>query len=97
MPVIYACVFWFFQQGAIFSIGFSDDSPFLLAIGGSKGKLKVAHSLLTVHIFGFIPSFLGACVCRFGMSYRRHQLLTGLENSASSPFLVNKSRIEEMP
>ncbi|XP_078444251.1 putative WD repeat-containing protein C17D11.16 isoform X2 [Wolffia australiana] len=29
------------KVGAIFSVGFSEDSPFLLAMGGSKGKLKV--------------------------------------------------------
>ncbi|KAI8022018.1 putative WD repeat-containing protein C17D11.16 [Camellia lanceoleosa] len=30
------------KAGAIFSISFSEDSPFLQAIGGSKGKLEVA-------------------------------------------------------
>nr|POF27402.1 periodic tryptophan protein 1 like [Quercus suber] len=29
------------KVGAIFSMSFSEDSPFLLAMGGSKGKLKV--------------------------------------------------------
>lgn len=32
-------------QGAIFSVSFSNDSPFLLACGGSKGKLKVSTML----------------------------------------------------
>lgn len=31
-----------FHQGAIFSVLFSVDSPYLLAIGGSKGKLEVS-------------------------------------------------------
>ncbi|XP_042411551.1 uncharacterized WD repeat-containing protein C17D11.16-like [Zingiber officinale] len=34
-----------FKAGAIFSIAFSDDCPFLLAIGGSKGKLEVWDTL----------------------------------------------------
>ncbi|GAV65283.1 WD40 domain-containing protein [Cephalotus follicularis] len=33
------------KAGAIFSISFSEDSPFLLAIGGSKGKLVILGSL----------------------------------------------------
>ncbi|ONM34991.1 Periodic tryptophan protein 1 [Zea mays] len=32
-------------NGAIFSVSFSNDSPFLLACGGSKGKLKVWDTL----------------------------------------------------
>uniref|UniRef100_A0A0D9YJE1 Anaphase-promoting complex subunit 4-like WD40 domain-containing protein n=1 Tax=Oryza glumipatula TaxID=40148 RepID=A0A0D9YJE1_9ORYZ len=32
-------------NGAIFSVSFSNDSPFLLASGGSKGKLKVWNTL----------------------------------------------------
>lgn len=34
------------KAGAIFSISFSKDNPFLLAIGGSKGKLQVWDALL---------------------------------------------------
>ncbi|KAF2285004.1 hypothetical protein GH714_034587 [Hevea brasiliensis] len=33
------------KAGAVFSISFSEDSPFLLAIGGSKGKLEVWDTL----------------------------------------------------
>nr|UUJ75346.1 WD40 transcription factor [Juglans regia] len=33
------------KAGAVFSIFFSEDSPFLLAIGGSKGKLEVWDTL----------------------------------------------------
>ncbi|KAK2976588.1 hypothetical protein RJ640_024209 [Escallonia rubra] len=33
------------KTGAIFSISFSEDCPFLLAIGGSKGKLEVWDTL----------------------------------------------------
>ncbi|KAJ3676908.1 hypothetical protein LUZ60_002632 [Juncus effusus] len=33
------------KAGAIFTISFSDDNPFLLAIGGSKGKLQVWDTL----------------------------------------------------
>jgi len=29
-------------QGAVFSVSFSEENPFLLAIGGSKGKLEVS-------------------------------------------------------
>ncbi|RWW15643.1 hypothetical protein BHE74_00016981 [Ensete ventricosum] len=29
------------KAGAVFSVAFSDDNPFLLAIGGSKGRLEV--------------------------------------------------------
>lgn len=44
---LYRLYTWFFQ-GAIFSVSFSNDSPFLLACGGSKGKLKVITSLISV-------------------------------------------------
>ncbi|KAG5514454.1 hypothetical protein RHGRI_035759 [Rhododendron griersonianum] len=33
------------KAGAVFSISFSEDSPFLLAIGGSKGRLEVWDTL----------------------------------------------------
>uniref|UniRef100_A0A0D9WMM2 Uncharacterized protein n=1 Tax=Leersia perrieri TaxID=77586 RepID=A0A0D9WMM2_9ORYZ len=33
------------KMGAIFSVSFSMDSPFLLAVGGSKGNLKVWNTL----------------------------------------------------
>ncbi|KAF5930384.1 hypothetical protein HYC85_031257 [Camellia sinensis] len=33
------------KAGAVFSISFSEDNPFLLAIGGSKGKLEVWDTL----------------------------------------------------
>ncbi|XP_061345157.1 uncharacterized WD repeat-containing protein C17D11.16-like isoform X2 [Gastrolobium bilobum] len=33
------------KVGAVFSISFSEDNPFLLAIGGSKGKLEVWDTL----------------------------------------------------
>ncbi|GMY22606.1 periodic tryptophan protein 1 like [Fagus crenata] len=33
------------QAGAVFSVSFSEDSPFLLAIGGSKGNLEVWDTL----------------------------------------------------
>lgn len=36
-------------QGAVFSVSFSADCPFLLAVGGSKGRLEVSlenHSVL---------------------------------------------------
>ncbi|KAG5514453.1 hypothetical protein RHGRI_035759 [Rhododendron griersonianum] len=33
------------KAGAVFSISFSEDSPFLLAIGGSKGRLEVSNIL----------------------------------------------------
>jgi WD40 repeat protein len=44
---LYSLYTWFFQ-GAIFSVSFSNDSPFLLACGGSKGKLKVISSLISI-------------------------------------------------
>lgn len=42
-------------QGSVFSLAFSEDCPFQLAIGGSKGKLKVStksskHSSLLLSI-----------------------------------------------
>ncbi|XP_058084334.1 uncharacterized WD repeat-containing protein C17D11.16-like [Magnolia sinica] len=33
------------KAGAVFSVSFSEDNPFLLAIGGSKGRLEVWHTL----------------------------------------------------
>nr|AFK40943.1 unknown [Medicago truncatula] len=33
------------KAGAAFSISFSEDNPFLLAIGGSKGKLQLWDTL----------------------------------------------------
>ncbi|KAF5179055.1 hypothetical protein FRX31_031352, partial [Thalictrum thalictroides] len=33
------------KAGAVFSITFSEECPFLLAIGGSKGKLQVWDTL----------------------------------------------------
>lgn len=33
------------KLGAIFSVSFSDDNPFLLACGGAKGKLKVWNTI----------------------------------------------------
>lgn len=33
------------DAGAVFSISFSEDNPFLLAIGGSKGRLELWDSL----------------------------------------------------
>ncbi|KAJ8477863.1 hypothetical protein OPV22_021590 [Ensete ventricosum] len=33
------------KAGAVFSVAFSDDNPFLLAIGGSKGRLEVWDTL----------------------------------------------------
>lgn len=40
------------KAGAIFSIAFSDDSPFLLAIGGSKGRLEVWDTLSDLGVGG---------------------------------------------
>ncbi|XVF58778.1 hypothetical protein PTKIN_Ptkin07bG0093900 [Pterospermum kingtungense] len=40
------------KAGAVFSISFSQDSPFLLAIGGSKGKLGVWDSLSETAVSG---------------------------------------------
>ncbi|XWS33151.1 hypothetical protein CRYUN_Cryun22dG0054200 [Craigia yunnanensis] len=40
------------KMGAVFSISFSQDSPFLLAIGGSKGKLEVWDTLSETAVSG---------------------------------------------
>lgn len=40
------------KAGAVFSISFSEDSPFLLAIGGSKGKLGVWDTLSDAGVSG---------------------------------------------
>ncbi|GMJ07409.1 hypothetical protein like AT4G18905 [Hibiscus trionum] len=37
---------------AVFSVSFSQDNPFLLAIGGSKGKLGVCDTLLETAVSG---------------------------------------------
>lgn len=49
-------------QGAVFSVSFSEDNPFLLAIGGSKGTLEVSHlsvSCLWVDFWIFERLFYG--------------------------------------
>ncbi|RID78146.1 hypothetical protein BRARA_A00999 [Brassica rapa] len=38
------------KAGAVFSISFSADNPFLLAIGGSKGELHVWDTLLDANV-----------------------------------------------
>ncbi|KAF6144202.1 hypothetical protein GIB67_004875 [Kingdonia uniflora] len=38
------------KAGALFSISFSDDSPFLLAMGGSKGELQVWDTLTDIGV-----------------------------------------------
>lgn len=40
-------------------MSFSEDSPFLLAMGGSKGKLKVSEKIL---IFCYLVEFCFPCV-----------------------------------
>lgn len=47
------------MKGALFSISFSKDSPFLLAIGGSRGKLEV--SLMHHFLPGNWVSFENVC------------------------------------
>lgn len=46
MTICFEC-----YQGAVFSISFSEDSPFLLAIGGSKGSLKVSYLFIFLFFF----------------------------------------------
>ncbi|RXH80957.1 hypothetical protein DVH24_004871 [Malus domestica] len=57
------------KAGAVFSISFAEDNPFLLAIGGSKGKLEVSR--LSV----WDTSYDAAVAQRFGSYYKksRHQ------------------------
>jgi periodic tryptophan protein 1 len=38
------------NAGAVFSISFAVDNPFLLAIGGSKGELHVWDTLLDANV-----------------------------------------------
>ncbi|GMY22608.1 periodic tryptophan protein 1 like [Fagus crenata] len=49
------------KAGAVFSVSFSEDSPFLLAIGGSKGNLEVSGK---ISIFCYLVEscFPGSCV-----------------------------------
>lgn len=61
---LYRLYTWFFQ-GAIFSVSFSSDSPFLLACGGSKGKLKVISSLISIWCWsnGFVARLIFDAHC----------------------------------
>ncbi|KAE8727174.1 P-loop containing nucleoside triphosphate hydrolases superfamily protein [Hibiscus syriacus] len=45
------------KAGAVFSISFSQDDPFLLAIGGSKGKLGVWDTLSETAVSGKFGNF----------------------------------------
>ncbi|KAJ8771343.1 hypothetical protein K2173_026520 [Erythroxylum novogranatense] len=38
------------KAGAIFSISFAEDNPFLLAVGGSKGKLEVGENFAITYL-----------------------------------------------
>ncbi|XP_057975162.1 uncharacterized WD repeat-containing protein C17D11.16-like [Malania oleifera] len=47
------------EVGAVFSISFSEDSPFLLAMGGSKGRLEVSGNFgMSCFLCGIPPPFL---------------------------------------
>jgi WD40 repeat protein len=35
----FMCFFIYFTQGPVYAVGFSPDSPFIIAAGGQKGKL----------------------------------------------------------
>ncbi|KAL6007138.1 hypothetical protein ACLOJK_032634 [Asimina triloba] len=72
-------------NGAVFSVSFSDDSPFLLAIGGSKGRLQVRIPCQPFFVpfpsifpptFGLIIDIWEVYLCRrFGTHYQIQELL----------------------
>ena len=69
--------------GGVFSVSFSEDSPFLLAIGGSKGLLEVRY-LLSLFLFVLNDSKNNWCVKKFGRCGTHYLMLESLEDLGST-------------
>nr|CAB3459795.1 unnamed protein product [Digitaria exilis] len=51
------------KLGAIFSVSFSNDNPFLLAMGGSKGNIKISDTLAQTSVANRFGRYGGAKSC----------------------------------
>ncbi|RRT66502.1 hypothetical protein B296_00021355 [Ensete ventricosum] len=78
------------RQGAIFSIAFSDDSPFLLAIGGSKGRLEVSNYRSEIFSFSFNFSQFGLLRRRCGTPYLISGLVVDLASTATEQLILHQ-------
>lgn len=64
-------------QGAVFSISFSEDCPFLLAIGGSKGKLEVSILCAFCSFIQLILFFFATFLVIEGINFLYHNAALG--------------------